>query len=485
MSISDTTVMRAWLRNISFGSLALVVAVLIAATFFQKFNGTSFVLDYIYHSFWFVAVWAVAASTGVLYILMSRMPRLGAAFVLHIAFVVVLAGAFVTYMTAERGALCVSVNAPPASMYETGDGGLKKLPFRIYLDDFTVESLPDGSPVGYVAQLRLQSRDGNVSSSSLSMNDPVEHKGYRLYISGYEAGVTGDVVTLLVAYDSWGTAVTYAGYLLLLVGALYLFFDKKGGVRNTVASLRESLATTNSGRATPFMRKGGLLIALALFLTITYKGVCRWVDTGYFPASNGFETLLLLAWCALLAGMLLHRHFPPALPYSLLLAVVSVVAVLVSGGSSSTVMPVLRTPLLGIHVAQVIMAYMLLAAMAVNAVVALWYKFRSSNSAKMEPLALVGRVLLYPAVMLLLTGIFTGAVWANLSWGRYWGWDPKEVWALVTMLVAAVAFHRRSLPFISKPLAFHIFCLVAFVAMLFTYFGVNYLLGGLHSYIDA
>ena len=212
-------------------------------------------------------------------------------------------------------------------------------------------------------------------------------------------------------------------------------------------------------------------------------GVCRWIETGYFPASNGYETVLLLAWCALLAGMSARRHFPLALYYSLVLAVVSVIAVLFTGGSSSSaVMPVLRTPLLGVHVAQVIVAYMLLAAMAVNAVVALWYRYRRGNDAKFEQLALVGRVLLYPAVILLMTGIFTGAVWANLSWGRYWGWDPKEVWALITMLVAAVAFHTRSLPFISRPLVFHLFCIVAFVAMLFTYFGVNYLLGGLHSY---
>ena len=120
--------------------------------------------------------------------------------------------------------------------------------------------------------------------------------------------------------------------------------------------------------------------------------------------------------------------------------------------------------------------------MAVNAVVALWCGLVRGNSGKLEQLALVGRVLLYPAVMLLVTGVFTGAMWANLSWGRYWGWDPKEVWALITMLIAAVAFHTRSLPFISRPLAFHLFCIVAFIAMLFTYFGVNYLLGGLHSY---
>ena len=96
--------------------------------------------------------------------------------------------------------------------------------------------------------------------------------------------------------------------------------------------------------------------------------------------------------------------------------------------------------------------------------------------------ALLGHALLYPATMLLATGIFIGAVWANISWGRYWGWDPKEVWALITLLLCSVAFHTRSLRFISKPVTFHIFCIVAFVAVLFTYFGVNYLLGGLHSY---
>ena len=108
--------MRVWLRNVSFGSLALVIAVLVAATFYEKFYGTTFVLENIYNSFWFVILWAVVALSGLLYILVSRMPRMGATFLLHTAFVVVLAGAGVTFMTAERGALCVSEGAPPASM---------------------------------------------------------------------------------------------------------------------------------------------------------------------------------------------------------------------------------------------------------------------------------------------------------------------------------------------------------------------------------
>lgn len=475
--------MRAWLRNVSFGSLALVIAVLVAATFYEKFYGTTFVLENIYNSFWFVILWAVVAFSGLLYILVSRMPRMGATFLLHTAFVVVLAGAGVTFMTAERGTLCVSEGAPPASMYETGKGELKKLPFRIVLEKFTVEQLENGQPSGYMAQLGLHNRDGYVKCATASMNNPVSYNGYRLYISGHTVGEMGGVVTLLVAYDPWGTPLTYFGYILLLLGAVYLFFDKKSGFRKALSSLHASLSVSSAGRARLAMRRCCLILSILLFAAITCMGVCRWIETGYFPASNGYETVLLLAWCALLAGMLAHSHFPLALYYSFVLAVVSLITALFTGGSSSSsVMPVLRTPLLGVHVAQVIVAYMLLAAMAVNAVVALWYRYRRGNDAKFEQLALVGRVLLYPAVILLMTGIFTGAVWANLSWGRYWGWDPKEVWALITMLVAAVAFHTRSLPFISRPLVFHLFCIVAFVAMLFTYFGVNYLLGGLHSY---
>lgn len=92
------------------------------------------------------------------------------------------------------------------------------------------------------------------------------------------------------------------------------------------------------------------------------------------------------------------------------------------------------------------------------------------------------RTLLRPAVCCLAIGIFLGAVWANVSWGRYWGWDPKEVWALITLLVYAAPLHAQSLAFFRRPRVFHIYCLLAFLSVLFTYFGVNFLLGGLHAY---
>jgi len=99
-----------------------------------------------------------------------------------------------------------------------------------------------------------------------------------------------------------------------------------------------------------------------------------------------------------------------------------------------------------------------------------------------ERLQTLSQVLLYPAGFCLTIGIFIGAVWANLSWGRYWGWDPKEVWALVTLMVYAIMLHTGSIRWLQRPLVFHICSVLAFLLVLFTYFGVNLILGGLHSY---
>ena len=99
-----------------------------------------------------------------------------------------------------------------------------------------------------------------------------------------------------------------------------------------------------------------------------------------------------------------------------------------------------------------------------------------------EALMYLSRLMLYPAVFMLGAGIFLGAVWANQSWGTYWSWDPKETWALITFMIYAVAFHVQSFPALQKPRLFHLFMVAAFATVLMTYFGVNFLLGGMHSY---
>ena len=144
--------------------------------------------------------------------------------------------------------------------------------------------------------------------------------------------------------------------------------------------------------------------------------------------------------------------------------------------------PVLQTPLLGIHVSVIMLAYTLFAIIAINGIVGLCSKRLSPFTFQLST------ILLYPAEFCLMAGIFIGAVWANMSWGRYWGWDPKETWALITMLVYALLLHfpwLRKLSAVSiqhSEKIFHIFSIIAFFFVLFTYFGVSYLLGGLHSY---
>jgi ABC-type transport system involved in cytochrome c biogenesis permease subunit len=95
---------------------------------------------------------------------------------------------------------------------------------------------------------------------------------------------------------------------------------------------------------------------------------------------------------------------------------------------------------------------------------------------------MISLIVLYPAVFLLAFGTFLGAVWANISWGNYWTWDPKETWALITLLVYSLALHGGSLKVLQNPRVFHIYCIIALLSVLITYFGVNLILGGIHSY---
>lgn len=227
------------------------------------------------------------------------------------------------------------------------------------------------------------------------------------------------------------------------------------------------------------------LLFLVVLLYLSLQIALRWYISRHVPLSNGFETMQFMAWCSTLLALLLQRRFKLSIPFGWLLCGFTL---LVAGiGESSPqitqLMPVLQSPFLSIHVMVIMVAYTLLAFTMLNGATALvLHASRRDNSDEVEYLYILSRLLLCPAVFLLAVGIFIGAVWANVSWGRYWGWDPKEVWALITLLVYAAALHTRSLKAFRRPLFFHKFCVAAFLTVLITYFGVNFLLGGMHSY---
>lgn len=227
-----------------------------------------------------------------------------------------------------------------------------------------------------------------------------------------------------------------------------------------------------------------VLLAL-VFIYLTAALVLRGYVSNHLPLSNGFETMQFMAWAVLLLTFLFQRRFALALPFGFLLCGLALMVSMLGEANPqiTQLMPVLASPLLCIHVVIIMVAYSLLAFMMLNGVTAVFLHFsRQDCSFEVERLQVISRLMLYPAVFLLTVGIFIGAVWANVSWGRYWGWDPKEVWALITMLVYALALHPASLPWFRRPMLFHVFSILAFLSVLITYFGVNFLLGGMHSY---
>ena len=221
---------------------------------------------------------------------------------------------------------------------------------------------------------------------------------------------------------------------------------------------------------------------LSLYLTI-HLGLRGYIS-GHLPMSDGFETMLFMAWCTTVFTLIAQRKFTMALPFGFLIAGLAMMVAMLgeSNPRITNLIPVLQSPLLSIHVVVIMIAYSLLAFTMLNGVTALIFHFsRKEYTEEIEYFSVISRIMLYPAVFLLTIGIFVGAVWANVSWGRYWGWDPKEVWALITMLVYSLALHP-SLSWFKKPIFFHVFCIIAFLTVLITYFGVNFLLGGKHSY---
>ena len=472
--------MKNLLKTLSFGAAAVVVTVLVAATILEKLCGSAFAIENIYHSWWLIAMWALLAVTANAYIL--RTQRRGSLILLHASFVLVLLGAFVSFLTSKRGDMAISEDGVPASMFESGDGALERLPFRLQLAG--VDTLyTDGveTPSDYVVRVVA---DGKAVQAEyvISLNAPAKIDGYQFCIKG----VNGGVVSLLVSHDPYGRPISYAGYLMVFVSFLLLFFDRQSGFHALLLQIKGVERKGESGKV-PVKKErdawslGILARRMWVALPVSFLFLCvLWYGRGVFPATNGAEALMLLVLFVMLLAVALGRNKRFVLLSRLLVVVAAMFFVVAAIGlnDNSDVQPILRTPLLGIHVTTIIIAYALLACTAVNAVVALCTKDEKRKAQQ----ALLGRLLLYPATMLLACGIFIGAVWANLSWGRYWGWDPKEVWALVTLLVCSMGFHSHSLHFISKPVAFHIFCIVAFLAVLFTFFGVNLLLGGLHSY---
>ncbi len=400
----------------------------------------------VYDSLWFTLLWVALVVAGGVVMVRRRLWRKPATFVMHLSLIVVLLGALLTSLLAERGLLHLREgipvdtyllsNAPtpssPGSLAPEGE-----LPCLVRLDSFEILYY-DRSPAprDYVSHLTAEGRHIEVR-----MNHAARLHGYRLLQQGFDDDLHGSL--LLVSHDPWGMATTYTGYTLFLVSFLAALF--MGGEQRWC---RGGMPSVLTGIGTDERRSRRLARAVRLLLTVLLLVyfVVLWRREGHIPLSNTYETLVFVSLC-----------LAPLLP---LASVVTFAVALLVGRDSQglPLLPVLRSPWLAAHVGCVTLSYALL----------LVSFFR--------------RPLLRYAVSLLAVGIFLGAVWAGEAWGSYWSWDPKEAWALVTLLVYAIPLHSRLLPWFLPTGHYRLYSLVAFACLLMTYFGVNYFLGGLHSY---
>ena len=239
-----------------------------------------------------------------------------------------------------------------------------------------------------------------------------------------------------------------------------------------------------------YMFRVGIIHLAVAFALHTGFFLLRWYVSGHAPLSNGYESMIFVSWITLLAGLIFVRRTGFALG---LTAILSMLALLVAHMSwmnpdITNLVPVLKSPWLTIHVTVIMAGYGFLGMSMLMGLINLVFftilnqKNRKRITEVLDQVTKVNHLSMIIGLYFLTIGTFLGGVWANESWGRYWGWDPKETWALISVLVYTFIVHMHRFPGMKGTYAFNLGSLLGYFSILMTYFGVNYFLGGIHSY---
>lgn len=239
-----------------------------------------------------------------------------------------------------------------------------------------------------------------------------------------------------------------------------------------------------------FVSRSFYWIMLLAFAFHTFGIIARWYVSGHAPMSNGYESMIFISWVTILAGFLFNGRSPFVLTATAVLAGLTLMVANLSfmDPQITNLVPVLQSYWLTIHVSVITASYGFLGLGALLGIInLLLFIFKNKEnqqriSSTIENLTIINHKSLIAGLYLLTIGTFLGAVWANESWGRYWGWDPKETWALISILVYTIVTHARLIPGLKGIFVFNVLALYGFASILMTYFGVNYYLSGLHSY---
>lgn len=292
--------------------------------------------------------------------------------------------------------------------------------------------------------------------------------------------LTPEHVKVEIAYNKLDIfdTVLYS-YLILGILLLIFFFIR---TLNTPTIKSEKI----------FKRISYIPIALVL-LTLIYHGVglgMRWYITGHAPWSDGYEAVVFIAFGAMVVGFSFIKKNPAIIAATTLLAALMIFVTKLNllDPQITPLEPVLKSYWLMIHVAVITSSYGFLGISAILGFVNLiLYIAKGKKNKKriqmnINEITSVSEIIMTVGLFAISIGTFLGGIWANESWGRYWGWDPKEVWALLSLLSYAIIIHLRWIPKLNNRLLFNVLSLWGYSVILFTFFGVNYILVGMHSY---
>lgn len=231
-------------------------------------------------------------------------------------------------------------------------------------------------------------------------------------------------------------------------------------------------------------------IVIGLFLLHTLGLITRWYISGHAPWSDAYESMIYVAWATMLFGLIFGRKSDITIASTAF--VTSMILMIAHWNwmdpSIANLQPVLDSYWLMIHVAVIVGSYGPFALGMILGLVCLFLMLLTNKDNKkimldnIKELTIINEMALTVGLVMLAIGNFLGGMWANESWGRYWGWDPKETWALISIMVYAFVVHMRLIPGLRGRFSFNFASVVAFSSIIFTYFGVNFYLAGLHSY---
>jgi cytochrome c-type biogenesis protein CcsB len=295
---------------------------------------------------------------------------------------------------------------------------------------------------------------------------------------GVEVYPSDDKINFEIAYNKYDVFkklfrnYMYAGLLLLILVLVQLFKSSK---------LLKVLIQLTVG------------VILLFFALHTAGLVARWFVSGHAPWSNAYESMIYVAWATMLFGFLFGRESLLTIAAT---AFLTAMILMIAHWNwmdpeIANLVPVLNSYWLMIHVAIIVASYgpfalsMILGVLGLCLMVATTSKNKQKLNATLKELTTVNEMSMTVGLVMLTIGNFLGGMWANESWGRYWGWDPKETWALISIMVYAFVLHMRLVPGLRSRFAFNLMSVYAFASIMMTYFGVNFYLSGLHSYASG